>query len=147
MANTILIKRKTTTGAPFPASLLTGEMCLVVPDKQVYIKNGDGTVTLLNGSGGGGSVNYTEVLLDFGTIINKTNNKTFFVADVNVLTTSKVLVAVSGQPTDDHSSDEIILMDVSVFATNIQEAIGFNIAAISPQKVYGKIKVNYLITN
>jgi hypothetical protein len=48
MANTILIKRKTTTGAPSSVSLQTGEMCLVVPDKQVYIKNGDGTVTKLN---------------------------------------------------------------------------------------------------
>lgn len=53
MANTILIKRKTPTGAPSPASLQTGELCLVVPDKQVYGKNADGTVTLLNELGGG----------------------------------------------------------------------------------------------
>lgn len=49
MANTITIKRKTSAGAPSPASLQTGELCLVVPDKQVYIKNSDGTVTVLNG--------------------------------------------------------------------------------------------------
>jgi hypothetical protein len=48
MANTILIKRKSTTGAPLPATLQTGEMCLVVPEKVVYIKNSDGSVTKLN---------------------------------------------------------------------------------------------------
>lgn len=46
--NTILIKRKTDTGAPLSASLQTGEMCLVIPDKTVYIKNSDGSVTKLN---------------------------------------------------------------------------------------------------
>jgi hypothetical protein len=46
--NTILIKRKANSGAPLPASLQTGELCLVVPDKVVYIKNGDGTITKLN---------------------------------------------------------------------------------------------------
>jgi hypothetical protein len=46
--NTILIKRKTTTGAPLETSLQTGEMCLVVPDKVVYIKNSDGSVTKIN---------------------------------------------------------------------------------------------------
>lgn len=52
MPNTILIKRKTTTGAPAPASLQVGELCFVAPDKQVYIKNTDETLTLLNGAGG-----------------------------------------------------------------------------------------------
>ena len=36
MANTIKIKRKTTTGAPTIGSLVDGEMCLVVPDKTLY---------------------------------------------------------------------------------------------------------------
>lgn len=48
MSNKIKIKRKTTPGAPSSSALDTGEMCLVVPDKKVYIKNDDDTVTLLN---------------------------------------------------------------------------------------------------
>lgn len=38
MANTIKIKRKTTTGAPSIGSLTDGEMCLVVPDLTLYLR-------------------------------------------------------------------------------------------------------------
>lgn len=38
MANTIKIKRKTTTGAPAIGDLVDGEMCLVVPDNVVYLR-------------------------------------------------------------------------------------------------------------
>lgn len=55
MSNIILLKRKTTTGAPSPASLQTGEACYVLPDKTLYIKNGDATVTAINTAGGGNS--------------------------------------------------------------------------------------------
>ena len=36
MANTIQIKRKTTTGPPDVATLADGEFCLVVPDEKLY---------------------------------------------------------------------------------------------------------------
>ena len=55
MSNIILLKRKTTTGAPSPASLQTGEACYVLPDKTLYIKNDDATVTAINTAGGGNS--------------------------------------------------------------------------------------------
>jgi hypothetical protein len=48
MANVIQVKRKTTTGAPPAASLAVGEQCYVIPDKDLWIKNQDGTVTLIN---------------------------------------------------------------------------------------------------
>lgn len=48
MTNTIQVKRKTTTGAPAPASLAVGEHCYVLPEKKLYIKNLDGSITLLN---------------------------------------------------------------------------------------------------
>ena len=38
MANTIQIKRKTTTGAPSVGSLADGEFCLVVPDNALYLR-------------------------------------------------------------------------------------------------------------
>jgi hypothetical protein len=103
---------------------------------------GPGNITIA-----GGSVSHTEIVIDFGLITKKTNNKKFFVPDTNVLSFSKISVSVSGNATTDHSSDEIVLLQVSVFASNIQNGIGFDISAISPQKVYGKVKVNYLITN
>ena len=55
MSNIILLKRKTTTGAPSPASLQTGEACYVLPDKKLYVKNDDATVTEINTAGGGSS--------------------------------------------------------------------------------------------
>jgi hypothetical protein len=48
MSNVIQVKRKTTTGAPPAASLAVGEHCYVLPDKKLYIKNVDGSLTLLN---------------------------------------------------------------------------------------------------
>jgi len=48
MSNIIKVKQKTTTGAPAAASLQTGEFCYVLPDKALYIKNNDDTVTLVN---------------------------------------------------------------------------------------------------
>ncbi len=56
MSNTIQIKRKTTSGAPSAGSLATGELCYVLPDKQLYVKNNDNTVTLVNGGGSGSPV-------------------------------------------------------------------------------------------
>lgn len=56
MSNIIQIKRKTSPGAPSPATLATGEMCYVLPDKQLYVKNNDNTVTIVNAGGSGSPV-------------------------------------------------------------------------------------------
>jgi hypothetical protein len=44
MANSILIKGKTTTGAPTLAQLSVREMCFVIPDNAFYIKKDTGTI-------------------------------------------------------------------------------------------------------
>lgn len=44
MANIILIKGKTTTGAPSLAQLNVREMCFVIPDNCFYIKKDAGTI-------------------------------------------------------------------------------------------------------
>lgn len=44
MANTILIKRKNTTGAPSLAQLAVGEMCLVIADNALYWKKDAATI-------------------------------------------------------------------------------------------------------
>ena len=52
MANTIQVKRKTTTGAPLVSSLSDGEMCLVVPDSKLYQRVDGSTLILINGADG-----------------------------------------------------------------------------------------------
>lgn len=44
MSNPILIKRKTTAGAPALGQLSVGEICLVIPDNALYIKKDAGTI-------------------------------------------------------------------------------------------------------
>lgn len=44
MANNILIKGKTTTGAPSLGQLNVREMCFVIPDNCFYIKKDAGTI-------------------------------------------------------------------------------------------------------
>lgn len=44
MSNAILIKRKSTTGAPSLGQLSVGEMCLVVPDNTIYFKKDSSTI-------------------------------------------------------------------------------------------------------
>ena len=44
MANTILLKRKNTTGAPTLAQLTVGEMCLVIPEEAIYWKKNSTTI-------------------------------------------------------------------------------------------------------
>lgn len=53
MASTIILKRKTTTGAPSLASLAIGEVCLVLPDNAIYWKKDGATIVgpyLVSGS-------------------------------------------------------------------------------------------------
>ena len=56
MANTILLKRKTTTGAPSLGDLSVGEACFVTVDEHLYIKKDASTLIQFVHSGqlGGG---------------------------------------------------------------------------------------------
>lgn len=49
MANSIKIKRKTTTGAPTLGDLVDGEFCVVVPDSELYLRVNSSTLILVNG--------------------------------------------------------------------------------------------------
>ncbi len=44
MSNTIILKRKTTTGAPQLTDLQIGEGCIVVPDSMLYYKKDASTL-------------------------------------------------------------------------------------------------------
>jgi hypothetical protein len=56
MANTILLKRKGTAGAPSLASLAIGEGCLVVPDNTLYYKKDAGTLLSWPAGAGAGDM-------------------------------------------------------------------------------------------
>lgn len=86
MANTIQIKRKTTSGAPTVGSLSDGEFCLVVPDEELYLKLDTGTLILVNDlsappdlkpycvTGSGTDLTTTEATMAFSTeIISNAN--------------------------------------------------------------------------
>lgn len=72
MANTIKIKRKTTTGAPALAQLEIGEGCIVVPDDALYFKKDAATIigpfTVGGSGGGGGSITFTTVEKNLGNV-------------------------------------------------------------------------------
>ena len=54
MANIILLKRKTTTGAPALGDLSVGEACIVIPDETLYIKKDASTlISWPSGAGAG----------------------------------------------------------------------------------------------
>jgi hypothetical protein len=55
MANTILHKRSSTTGAtPSSGSLSAGELAINTADGKLFTKKDDGTVVEIGASGGGG---------------------------------------------------------------------------------------------
>lgn len=70
MANTIQIKRKTTTGAPLLSSLSDGEMCLVVPDSNLYMRTNATTLLLVNG---GITKDYASFYLNSGGLTAQSN--------------------------------------------------------------------------
>lgn len=94
-----------------------------------------------------GELNLTEIIVDFGSISEASNNIVVTIANTSILSTSKVICMVSGSETTDHSTDEIMLMQLNAFASKFVSGVSFNIQVFSPYKVFGKIKVNYLITN
>lgn len=94
MANSIRIKRKTTSSAPLLASLADGEFCVVVPDSALYLRV-DGTTLIQVGAGGASATTSTA---DTGTVISLANNVGNFcnMGAANSNTTFTVTGAVTG---------------------------------------------------
>lgn len=61
MANTIKIKRKTTTGAPSAGQLEVGELCWNEVDNTMWIKETSGTIVQVNTGGVGGGLSFTQI--------------------------------------------------------------------------------------
>jgi len=90
-----------------------------------------------------GGVTITEAELDFGGTIN--SNTSLTINDSSILSTSKIIVTLSGETTVDHDMDEVLMSDVRVVAGNIINGVSFEIRAYSPGGTTGKYKVNYTI--
>lgn len=146
MANIIKIKRSNVSGV-IPTSLEDGELAINQADKVLFYKDNIGIIRSFNLALPPGSVSFTEVIADFGSVINAKNNIRFTVPDASVLEGSNILCSVSGSATADHSTDEIMLLQLTAYAANIVEGVGFDIQLFSPHEVHGQIKINYLITN
>lgn len=84
-----------------------------------------------------------EVEIDFGAI--GTKNKIFTIADASVTATSKIVATISGKPTEDHSTDEIMILDLRAYANNIVVGVGFDIIIFSQNNLKGKFNINYTI--
>lgn len=84
---------------------------------------------------------FNEIEIDFGN--ERVYNKTFFISDTNVLANSKPFANVSLNPTSDHTSDEVMILGLNVYCTNVVAGVGFDLVVISENKLKGKFKINY----
>lgn len=145
MANVVKILWSKLTGT-VPASLVDGQLGINQKDRKLFYPDENGVVRTFDMNALPGAIAAVEVTANFGAIGNGNTNTKITVADTRVLTTSKILVFVSGLPTADHSSDEIMLLKIIAAASNIINEVGFDINLYSDHKTYGNIKVNYIIT-
>lgn len=136
------------------ATAIGSDIKNLTTNKQDKLVDGTNLKTVnsqsLQGSGNiniAGNVSFTETTINFGAIDNPQNNTTTTVVDASVLSGSKIICTLSGTPTEDHSIDEIMVLEMGVYATNIVEGVGFDIQAFCKYKTYGQVKINYLITN
>ena len=143
MANTIQIKRKSTAGAPTPGVLSEGEMCYVLPDEALYIKNSAATVTLINAAGVGFAM--TTVEKNLGTVPRLSGS--FQITGLSGLTPGDhvLIVQAPGPYTGkgtlaDESSDMVMANGYVLSATVIQV---YWQSVKSPMR--GNIKFNYKI--
>jgi hypothetical protein len=99
MANVILIKGKTTTGAPSLAQLNVREMCFVIPDNAFYIKKDAGTIAgpfTVAGASGGDMLKSTYDVGNLGRV-DLANNSTLLggVAAASYATNTSVTNAIN----------------------------------------------------
>lgn len=145
MANVVKILWSKLTGT-VPALLVDGQIAINQKDRKLFYPDENGVVRTFDMNALPGAIAAVEVTANFGTIGNGNTNTKTTVSDTRVLTISKILVFVSGSPTADHSSDEIMLLKINAVASNIVSKVGFDINLYSDHKTYGNIKLNYLIT-
>lgn len=139
--NIILLKRKTTTGAPSPASLQTGEACYVLPDKTLYIKNDDGTVTLLNQPASG--VVITTIEKDLGYPAKSSGN--FLITGLTGLTTNKQVVISQAAGTYTNKGDDELEFDALVCSGIVVDSTTIKVSYNSRFPIGGNFKFNYFI--
>jgi len=99
MANVILIKGKTTTGAPSLAQLNVREMCFVIPDNAFYIKKDAGTIVGPFSVAGAAAGDMLKSVYDTGNLgrVDLANNATLLggVAAASYATNTSVTNAIN----------------------------------------------------
>jgi len=92
MANIILLKRKTTAGAPSLASLAVGEACVVIPDNTLYIKKDAGTLLSWPAGAGAGDLLAANNLSD---LLNPATARTNLDVKSSAEITSQISLAIT----------------------------------------------------
>lgn len=104
MPNTIQIKRKLTSGAPSIGSLLEGELCLVVPDQNLYQKVNSTTLLLVNG--GGSTKEYASFYLSTGGLTGQSNTaRTVIINETSVNSNASVFTLAGNEVTINKSGN------------------------------------------
>lgn len=93
----------------------------------------------------GGIIGMSQSTIDFGSATQREYNTTVTVPDLNIQTTSKIVVSIAGDATADHSTDEILLERIYLTTTNIVANTSFDIIAYCESGTHGQYKVNYQI--
>ena len=113
MANTIQVKRKTTTGAPTIGSLADGEFCLVVPDSLLYQRVDASTLIVVNGGASSLPVEISFALSDETTDLTVGASKITFRMPY-AMTLTEVRASVATAPTGSN-----IIVDINQGGTTI----------------------------
>jgi hypothetical protein len=119
----------------------TAEFRSISAGTNVTIVTGD-TITI---HAAAGSVVISQGTVNFGSITNKEYQTAVTISDVSILATSRILVSLANEATDEHSLDEILIEDVRLAAGYITAGTGFQVVAYAPLGTYGQFKFNYTI--
>lgn len=156
MANTILIKRKTTAGAPTLGSLSVGEFCFVIPDETLYMKKDAGT--LVNWTSGASGFSETDIdtlsklnaIISDATLIDTADSRlsdartptahthtvseiTDYTSDVNAKISAAIDALVGGAPGALDTLNELAaaMADDAAFSATITAALATKLDANS----------------
>lgn len=102
----------------------------------------DGTAWIPSESTASELVRRLQVIIDFGPDENSIAR--VFVPAVWVTTDSIIDCDPASLATDDHDMDDVVVENLSAYATKLQPGVGFNLVAFAPNRTFGKYLINII---
>jgi hypothetical protein len=94
-------------------------------------------------SGGGGSGNFVQALVDFGFATAQEGDTAMVTVSAAWVTgASTILCNLAGKSTVDHDPEDGIIEGIVAYALNIVPGVSFDIEAYAPQGSFGKYYIN-----